>query len=222
MDRLLRGLSKFQREVFPRQKHLFQQLASSQSPEALFVTCADSRVVPQLITQTDPGDLFICRNAGNMVPPYGPATGGVTATIEYAVVALEVKHIIVCGHSDCGAMRGVMNPEKVKRLPNVAAWLGHGELARHMVQENYNHLEGDARLEALIKENIIAQLDHLKTHPSVAARLASGKLDIHGWMYHIETGEVEAFDAAHRVFMVLKDVAPPGTVRPRSTVEVPV
>jgi carbonic anhydrase len=125
MDRLLRGLSKFQKEVFPEQKHLFHQLAASQSPETLFLTCADSRVVPSLITQSDPGDLFICRNAGNMIPPYGEMTGGVSATIEYAVVALGVKHIIVCGHSDCGAMHGVLTPEKVRetshRIGMVAA-----------------------------------------------------------------------------------------------------
>src|SRR5512140_1034345 len=114
MERLLRGLSKFQNEVFPKQKHLFQQLADRQNPRALFITCADSRVVPQLITQADPGDLFICRNAGNIVPPYGEMNGGVSATIEYAVMALEVRHLVICGHSDCGAMRAVMNPEKVK------------------------------------------------------------------------------------------------------------
>jgi carbonic anhydrase len=220
MDRLLRGLAQFQRDVFPKQRHLFHQLASSQNPEFLFIACADSRVVPQLITQSAPGDLFICRNAGNMVPPYGEMSGGVTATIEYAVVALGVQHIIVCGHRDCGAMRAVMHPEKVSRMPNVASWLRHGELARHMVEENYNHLQGEERLRALTKENIVAQLDHLKTHPSVAARLASGKLELHGWLYHIESGEVEAYDAERGSFVRLEGVAPQGTLRRRSVMEV--
>src|SRR3982751_6268271 len=116
MERLLKGVSTFQREVFPQHRELFERLAAKQNPMALFITCADSRVVPDLITQSDPGDLFICRNAGNMVPPYGEMNGGVSATIEYAVVALNIRHIIVCGHSDCGAMKGVLHPEAVEQM----------------------------------------------------------------------------------------------------------
>lgn len=203
MERLLRGLSKFQREVFPRQKHLFQQLADRQNPHALFITCADSRVVPPLITQAEPGDLFISRNVGNMVPPYGHMNGGVSATIEYAVMALEVRHVVICGHSDCGAMRAVMNPERVKHLPTVAAWLNHGEVARQVVAEKHHDIDDAAKLDALIKENIVAQLQHLRTHPSVAARLATGRLEIHGWHYYIETARVEIYDAEHDGFVEL-------------------
>lgn len=220
MERLLRGLSKFQKEVFPKQQHLFKQLASSQKPRALFVTCADSRVVPPLITQSDPGDLFICRNAGNMVPPYGEMNGGVSATIEYAVMALGVRHIVICGHSDCGAMRGVMNPEAVRRMPTVAAWLRHGDLARQVVEEKYNVTDENVRLDLLIKENIIAQIDHLKTHPSVAARLATDRIELHGWHYYIESGRVEAYDAERGRFVELQGIAPPGTIRPRAAEEV--
>jgi carbonic anhydrase len=220
MERLLRGLSKFQNEVFPLQKHLFQQLADRQNPDALFITCADSRVVPQLITQTDPGDLFICRNAGNIVPPYGEINGGVSATIEYAVMALEVRHVIVCGHSDCGAMRAVMNPEKVERLPTVASWLRHGDLARHVVEEKYPDLDPARRLDVLIKENVIAQLHHLRTHPSVAARLATGRLAIHGWHYYIESARVEAYDAEQGRFIELQGIAPPGHSCPRAAEEI--
>lgn len=212
MERLLRGVSKFQREVFPNQKHLFQKLKDSQNPRALFIACADSRVVPQLITQADPGDLFICRNAGNMVLSYGEVNGGVSATIEYAVVALEVKHIVVCGHSDCGAMRAVLNPEKVRRMPTVASWLSHGEVARHVVEEKYPELTGDDRLHVLTKENIIAQLAHLRTHPSVAARLSSGRIAIHGWHYSIETGRVEGYDAQSGRFADLAGIVPPDTI----------
>lgn len=220
MDRLLRGLSKFQTVLYPKQKHLFQQLANSQSPEFLFVACADSRVVPQLITQSDPGDLFICRNAGNMVPPYGEVNGGVSATIEYAVLALDVKHIVVCGHSDCGAMRAVQNPEKLRRMPTVASWLRHGDRARHVVEEKHPNLTGEAQLDLLTEENIVAQLDHLRTHPSVAARLSTGRLQLHGWFYRIETGQVEAYDARLGQFVELRDVAPPGTIQPGSAREV--
>jgi carbonic anhydrase len=221
MDRLLRGLSKFQREIFPQKKHLFRELAGSQSPEVLFITCADSRIVPDLITQSNPGDLFICRNAGNIVPPYGEMTGGVSATIEYAVVALGVKHIIICGHTDCGAMHGVMKPEKVQKLPTVAAWLRHGDLAREIVRQKYPDLKPEDTLPVLTQYNVVAQLDHLRTHPSVAARVATGKLEVHGWYYHIESGVVEAYDAEQGRFVTLDGIdAPPGTVRTRPAAEV--
>src|SRR5688572_19481788 len=183
MERLIQGVAKFQRDVFPEKQQLFEELASGQSPEALFITCADSRVVPDLITQTNPGDLFICRNAGNMVPPYGELHGGVSATIEYAVCALNVQHIIVCGHGDCGAMKGILHPEAVAHMPTVRTWLSHGEVARHVVKENYPNLSGDDALRAITEENVIAQLAHLRTHPSVAARLARGTIGVHGWVY---------------------------------------
>src|SRR3954451_19379403 len=159
MERLVQGVSKFQREVFPRQRELFEQLAAKQNPQALFITCADSRVVPDLITQADPGDLFICRNAGNMVPAYGETNGGVSATIEYAVVALNIRHIIVCGHSDCGAMKGVLHPEAVKDMPTVRTWLSHGEMARRIVVEGYPELSEEHALNALVSENVVAQLE---------------------------------------------------------------
>lgn len=208
MDRILDGVSKFQRDVYPSKRELFEELAGGQTPEALFITCSDSRVVPDMITQSGPGELFICRNAGNMVPSYGEAFGGVSATIEYAVVALNVRHIIVCGHTDCGAMKGVLHPESTDEMPTVKRWLAYGEMARHVVEHAYPDLSEEAKLHALIGENVIAQLDHLKTHPPVAARLASGKISIHGWVYHIKTGEVEAWDADAGYFVPLVDYNP--------------
>src|SRR5882724_615323 len=151
MDKLLKGIQRFQRNVFPRYQGLFRQLAVNQNPQALFITCADSRIVPEMLTQTAPGDLFICRNAGNIVPPYDDHSGGVTATIEYAVAALKVPNIIVCGHSDCGAMKGVLHPEKVKGLPTVARWLRHAEGARRMVDENHECIDENAKLRCLIE-----------------------------------------------------------------------
>jgi carbonic anhydrase len=201
MERLLRGVTKFQTEVFPAQRPLFEGLASGQSPEALFITCADSRIVPQLITQSSPGDLFICRNAGNMVPPYGELHGGVSATIEYALCVLNVKHIIVCGHTDCGAMKGILHPEAVADMPTVKSWLAHGEVARRIVNENYPNITEQAKLHVITEENVVAQLEHLRTHPSVASRLAGGKVALHGWMYHIHSGQVDAWDS-HRARFV--------------------
>lgn len=203
MQRLLDGVSRFQRDVFPYRKHLFEELAEQQHPEALFITCADSRVVPDLITQSEPGDLFICRNAGNMVPPYGEVHGGVSATIEYAVCVLNVQHIIVCGHTDCGAMKGILHPETLVDMPTVKSWLSHGELARRMVKENYPDISEDDKLRVLTDENVVAQLNHLRTHPSVAARVASGKLQLHGWVYNIRSGEVRAWDAQESRYVLL-------------------
>ncbi|MGE0406418.1 MAG: carbonic anhydrase [Candidatus Korobacteraceae bacterium] len=207
MRKILDGVLRFQKEVFPSQRDHFKKLASFQSPETLFITCSDSRVVPNLITQTEPGELFLIRNAGNIVPPYGETQGGVSATIEYAVIALGVKHIIVCGHTDCGAMKGILHPEKLKEMPTVAAWLHHGDAARQVVQTAYPELQGDDRLPAITRENVVAQLRNLTTHPCVAARQARGDLDLHAWVYNIGSGEVLMYDGDSRAF------APLGTMQ---------
>lgn len=191
---LVDGFRRFRTEVYPEQQELFARLAKAQQPRAMFITCADSRIVPELITQSSPGDLFVTRNVGNVVPPYGQMNGGVSSAIEYAVMALNVQHIIVCGHSDCGAMKAVLNPGGLQRMPTVGAWLRHCEVARSMVEENCNCAAGEA-LGVLTEENVVAQLDHLRTHPSVATRLAGGQLSIHGWVYCIETSEILAYDA---------------------------
>ena len=203
MKRILDGLSRFQTDVFPEERELFGRLATGQSPETVFITCSDSRIVPDLITQTKPGDLFICRNAGNIVPHYGDALGGVSATIEYAVMALNVRDIIVCGHSDCGAMMGVLHREKTAGMPSVTAWLRHAEIARFILDENYENLSEKERLDVLTEENVIAQVDNLRTHPSVASRLMRNRINLHGWVYTIETGEVRHLDQKSRKFVRL-------------------
>jgi len=216
MKRLIEGLVRFQREVFPAKQQLFRRLADGQNPRALFITCADSRVVPDLITQSAPGDLFICRNAGNIVPPYGEMNGGVSATIEYAVMALGIRNIIVCGHSDCGAMKAVFHPEKVKNLPTVESWLRHAESARRVVQENYVGLTEEESVQLLTKENVVAQLDHLRTHPSVASRIARGELNLYGWVYQIHSGQMTAYDAELGDFLPLTENSmPDATPKPR-------
>ena len=201
MKRILNGLFRFQQEVFPQERELFERLASGQSPEVLFLTCSDSRIVPDLITQTAPGDLFICRNAGNIAPAYGEMNGGVSATIEYAVLALNVRDIVICGHSDCGAMKGLLKREQLGHMPNVAAWLKHAESARFVVEENYPDLTGKDLLDKVIEENVIAQLSNIRTHPSVSSRLRKGQLTLHGWVYDIERGVVTAFDESTRTFV---------------------
>lgn len=216
MDKLVNGYLRFRDQIFPGKKGLFEQLAGEQHPRALFITCSDSRVLPDLITQADPGDLFICRNAGNIVPTYGERNGGVSATIEYAVLALNVEDIIVCGHSDCGAMHAVMHPHKLKGMTTVENWLFHAETARRIVDENYPEMTDADKLRALTHENVMAQIDHLKTHPSVAARLARGKIQLHGWVYEIHTGDVDVFDGeAGRFVRLTEGEIPTATPQPR-------
>jgi len=206
VKKIVEGLSKFQDDVFPHHQELFTELASGQRPEALLITCSDSRIDPTLLTQSKPGDLFIIRNAGNIVPAFGQALGGVTATIEYAVMALGVKDIIICGHSNCGAMGGVLHPEHVAKMKSVAAWLHYGEPARLIVEQKYGHLSGDKLLMALTEQNVLAQLNNLRTHPAVAVGLAKGELRLHGWVYEIGTGEVTSFDPSKNGFTPLRHV----------------
>ncbi|MBS7662782.1 carbonic anhydrase [Pseudomonas lalucatii] len=204
LNAIVGGFKRFRHEVFPQQQELFKALASAQNPRAMFITCADSRIVPELITQSAPGDLFVSRNVGNVVPPYGQLLGGVSTAIEYAVLALGVQHIIVCGHSDCGAMKAVLAPESLERMPTVKAWLRHSEVALRVVEQNCG-CDGHDTLGILTEENVVAQLNHLSTHPSVAAKLASGQLFIHGWVYDIETCAIRAYDAEKGEFRPIDD-----------------
>ena len=206
MQKLLTGIHAFQANLFSRQREFFERLADGQSPESLFITCSDSRINPNLITQTEPGDLFILRNAGNIVPPYGAANGGEGATIEFAVSHLGVRDLIICGHSHCGAVKGLLNPSSVEDMPAVASWLKHAEATRRIISENYADREGPQLLTTAIEENVLVQLENLRTHPAVAAKLAAGKLKLHGWVYKIETGEVFAFDPEQGQFLPIADV----------------
>ena len=207
MQKLIQGIHQFQSENFRPLQGLFEQLATGQNPETLFITCSDSRIDPSLLTRATPGDLFILRNAGNIVPPHGVG-GGEAATIEFAVAALGVKDVIICGHSHCGAMQGVLNPGTVESLPAVASWLAHAETTRRIVRDNYKHLEGDKLLTATIEENVLVQLEHLRTLPAVASRLVKGDLSLHGWVYKIETGEVFAYDVTSAQFVKLAEYRP--------------
>ena len=204
MDRILKGLSRFQKSVYPKQRDLFQKLALGQRPDALFITCADSRIDPCLLTQTQPGELFICRVIGNIIPPYPDAIGGVSATIEYAVGVLGVPDVIVCGHTDCGVMKGVLSPDALEPLTSVSAWLNYAQPARKAVAD-LKAVQTDAEhLLAVAERNVVEQLGNLKTHPAVAARLEQGDLQLHGWMYHIGEGTVTSWDADRDDFAPLR------------------
>lgn len=194
MEKIIRGVHTFQRDVFGSQQQLFSRLSEGQHPDALFVTCSDSRIDPSLVTQTSPGDLFILRNAGNIIPPYGASTGGEAAAVEFAVTGLGVKDIIVCGHSQCGAVSGLLNPEKLEKMPTVAEWLRHASSTKRIVEDKYADLTGDELMTAAVKENVLVQLDNLRTHPSVASKLSQGELNLHAWVYTFETGHMFSYD----------------------------
>lgn len=206
MKKIFNGIHQFQRSVFSSHQELFQRLAGGQHPEALFITCSDSRINPSLLTQTKPGDLFILRNAGNIIPPHGAANGGEGATLEYAVTALDIRDIIVCGHSHCGAMHGLLHQEKLTHMPSVLRWLKHTEATRQIVQEKYSHQTGEELVLSAVKENVLVQLANLRTHPCVAAGLALGKINLHGWVYQIETGKVFAYDPQQKQFLQIQEV----------------
>lgn len=201
MQKLVDGIHKFQKDIFCSQERFFRRLVDGQKPLALFITCSDSRIDPNMITQTRPGELFIMRNAGNIVPAYGAASSGEAATIEYAVGVLGVADIIVCGHSHCGAMNALLCPEQVASLPAVRQWLGHAEATSRIIRENYTHLgDSQARLTATVEENVLVQLENLRTHPTVLAAMGRRQVKLHGWVYKFETGQVFAYDAEHGQF----------------------
>ncbi|MDZ7629568.1 MAG: carbonic anhydrase [Parvularculaceae bacterium] len=208
MDKIAAGVARFQQEAFHEKRDLFERLAEGQSPEALFITCADSRIDPNLITQTAPGELFILRNAGNIVPPHSQYTGAMTASIEFAVGALKVPHIIVCGHSECGAMKGALNPEGLDDFPHVKEWLGYARAATLVTKRKGADLDAKDMLEMVIRENVLLQIAHLKTHPYVAVQLASGETEIHGWVYDIRSGGVLAFDEKQNAFVPVAERYP--------------
>lgn len=204
MEKLIAGIAKFRSSPYEERKKLFSELATGQSPEVMFITCADSRIDPNLITQTDPGDLFVIRNAGNIVPPHAKNSGGMTASIEFAVAALGVQHIVVCGHSDCGAMKGALNPGALTDLPHVQNWLDHSRAAVETVRARTGD-ESPNALADVTEENVALQLQHLKTHPAVAAKVATGEVQLHGWVYNIGEGSIVALDEESSQFVPVEE-----------------
>lgn len=203
MQRLIEGHKHFLEDVFPAKREQFHLLSDQQAPRWLFITCADSRIVPDMILGTGPGDLFISRNAGNVVPVSSAEGDGVTATIEYAVEVLKVRHAILCGHSDCGAMKAALNPSSLEHLPRASRWLRHVEAAFAHRQPLKASEGEDAELASLIRGNVVAQYISLKAQPSVSRALEKNELMVHGWYYDIMTGQIEEYDEAMRRFMPL-------------------
>ncbi|HAJ64102.1 MAG TPA: carbonate dehydratase [Cyanobacteria bacterium UBA8543] len=202
MKRLIKGLHEFQTRYFSEHRELFEMLSQGQQPRVLFITCSDSRIDPNLLTQTEPGEMFIIRNAGNIIPPYGATNGGEGATVEYAVHALGIQEIIVCGHSHCGAMKGLLQIGKLEEeMPVVYEWLKHAEATRRTIKEHYQSYEGEELLDAAAKENVLTQLDNLRTYPVVYSRLKGGQMKLHGWLYEIETGDVLEYDSVRNQFI---------------------
>ncbi len=217
MQKLVDGVHEFHRAHFARYRELFETLASrGQNPETLFITCSDSRVVPNLITGTDPGELFTVRNIGNMVP-HPSLPGGTAAAIEYAVAILGVQNIVVCGHTHCGAIRALMSPGTTAQVPLVSKWLSQSAHVRELVEARYGHLDPESRERAAVGENVLAQLEHLREFPFVAEPISNGKLRLSGWVYKIETGEVFDFDPSSGQFVLMSEgrdsSAPPSVGR---------
>lgn len=202
LEKLKSGIRKFQTEVYPPNAETYQKAASEpQKPSTLIVTCADSRIDPELITQSGPGEIFVTRNIGNLVPAYGEMMGGVSAVIEYAVSALGVRHIAVCGHSDCGAMKALLNPVDLDSMATVKRWMRNAEAALSVTNSLTQKDERPSdRLKRLTEENVLLQVQHLRTHPSVAGAIAREKLTLSGWVYDIATGHVRISEDGSRNF----------------------
>ena len=188
LERIRRGVQQFQRDIFPAQREMFAALATGQQPLALFISCADSRIVPNLITQTGPGELFAERNPGNLVPHHEEFVGGVSSSIEYAMLALKVPLVIVCGHTDCGVMKALLHPERAEHLPAVRSWMRHAQGARERLLREASAASEEEQLRLLTQYNVELQIENLKTHPSVRSRIEAGDVEIVGWVYNIASG----------------------------------
>jgi carbonic anhydrase len=203
MQRLVAGIHKFQTEYVSTRRTLLQKLATDgQRPETLFITCSDSRVVPNLITSAAPGGLFIVRNVGNIVPAVNRGViGGVAAAIEYAVEVLNVGAIVVCGHTQCGAIDAIIHPDRTRHLRFVSRWLDEAGAIPRLIEERYGALATEQRVDAAVQENVLAQLENLRTYDFIARRMDRGELVAMGWVYKIATGDVFEYDPPSEQFL---------------------
>lgn len=201
MNQIREGVRRFRTVIFPEMRELYESLAEKQKPHTLFLTCGDSRIEPSLLTGTEPGQIFVERTPGNIVPTYDDAASvGVSASIEYAVAVLGVTNVIVCGHSSCGAMKALLHPNGLEALPATTRWLQYAQPAVERLNREQSLLNDSERLAALTKLNVLEQMAHLHTHPAVQERLKRGRLSLYGWFYEIHTGTVEAFDPVKQTF----------------------
>ena len=208
MDSIREGVRRFRTVVFPEKQELYESLAEKQKPYALFLTCGDSRIEPSILTGTDPGQIFVERTPGNIVPVYDETVSvGVSASIEYAVAVLGVQDLIVCGHSACGAMKGLLHPEILDKIPATARWLKYAQPAVELLERDHRGMDDAGRLKILTQLNVFEQMAHLHTHPAVEERFKAGALGIHGWFYEIHTGSVDASPPATGKFEPWPDPA---------------
>ena len=208
MQRLIEGVHKFRTDEFDNYRKLFRKLSEEgQNPHTLFITCSDSRVLAELITQSKPGDLFVVKNVGNIVPPAGVRgdTNSTAAAIEFAVETLRVSDIVICGHSQCGAMAALLAEKPVSpATPHLHDWLNLAAPVLDTLKRNYAHLrEARARENAAAGENILFGLDNLHSYPCVQERLMEGTLQLHGWYFRIATADLFAYDPNTRQFSPL-------------------
>ncbi len=201
MINLLPGLRKFSEQVFPEHQKLFESLSQGQNPHTLMITCSDSRIDPNLVTQTNPGEIFVVRNAGNIIPSFGASKGGEEAAIEFAVEGLGVRNIVICGHYKCGAMAALMGKIDLESLPSVKRWLTHAQSTKRRLA----HLP-DPTINQIVEENVLVQSENLRTHPSVSAALKSGRAHIFGWVYNFEVGLMMLYDPANKKFLASTEV----------------
>jgi len=209
VQRLIEGYKNFLERVLPDNSELYHSLAGGQAPEFLFITCCDSRIDPLHFTDTEPGDMFVERCLGNIIPVANGGDPQLNSIIEYSIVGLGVKHIIVCGHSGCGAMAGLLDPSAVQEMPEVAAWLRHAQETLDTVRSKYPDLEGDELLDATVHENVVVMLSRLERMPQVAERLKTGALTVHGWVFEIKKGRVKMYDPNSQAFIDLADASGP-------------
>ena len=203
MEKLVKGIHSFREGYFASHRQLFEQLATSgQNPETLFITCSDSRVVPNLITNAAPGELFIIRNVGNVVPRTD-LPGGTAAAIQYAIEVLNVENVIICGHTQCGAMQAILNPDRLEKLTYVKRWLAQTDRVRQVIEERYAHLGAEARVTAAVQENVLTQLENLREYPFIAERLESNRLRLSGWVFDISKGNIWDYDPEASEFLPL-------------------
>ncbi|MCC6573665.1 MAG: carbonic anhydrase [Planctomycetes bacterium] len=212
MDKLIEGLKRFKRETYPRLKPLYDNLIKTgQKPRALIIGCADSRVAFETLTGCGPGELFIVRNAGNIVPRYGTYVGGVTASIEFAVTQLPIEDVIICGHTHCGAIAGLLDPDSLRDMPAVRDWLNFSKQASERVRKADTRTISRHK-RAATSENVKLQLENLHSFPCIAERLGAGSIKLHGWVYELETGDVLEYDEKTRTWNSLtgdEPVKPP-------------
>ncbi|MEX0700866.1 MAG: carbonic anhydrase [Planctomycetales bacterium] len=210
MQRLIQGVRRFVRDVLPARRAEFEKLAEGQSPSTLFITCSDSRIVPELITQTGPGELFVVRNAGNIVPRYSEG-GSEAAAIEYALSVLDVRDVVVCGHTRCGAIMAVRDRRNMGGLPAVRRWIKRADAARRLFDQRHSaddSADEESLLRQAVEENVREQLHNLLTHPAAAERIADDRLTLSGWVFDIETGRIFMHCTERDEFVDLQQATP--------------